>query len=196
MKKLLLTAVCVIALALGVSAQAPTPFSLYAGGALSLPSAPDGFKDGYKTGYHGLAGLGYKFGPAFQMVGKAEYHKFAFDFGGVSGIDGGDTRMLMFGGDGRFAFGLPAASIKPFAFAGAGIANIKQSSFGGNLLLAAGFTPTASESQSKMYYNFGAGVEMKVGPTMNLFVQGRYVNFATDGESTAFIPITLGLKFF
>jgi len=198
MKKSILTAVCIIVFALSVSAQAPAPFSLYAGGALSLPNAPDGFKDTFKTGYHGLVGLGYKMGPGFQLVGKVEYHKFSYDFGyvGISGVDGGDSKLWMFGGDGRFAFGLPAAPIKPFAFAGAGIANIKQSDFGGNLTLASSITPSFPESQNKAYYNLGAGVEFKAGPSFNLFVQGRYVSIATEGDNTTFIPITVGLKFF
>ena len=196
MKKPLLTAVCVIAFAFGVSAQVPTPFSLYAGGALSLPNAPDGFKDSFKTGFHGLVGLGYKMGPGFQLVGKAEYHKFAFDFTGLSGVDGGDNKMWMFGGDGRLALGLPAAPIKPFAFVGIGIANIKQSEFGGNPSLASSITPSFPESQNKIYYNLGGGVELKFGPSFNLFVEGRYVSIATEGDKTTFVPITVGLKFF
>ncbi|MCK4856721.1 MAG: porin family protein, partial [candidate division Zixibacteria bacterium] len=195
MKKPLLTAVCVIAFAFGVSAQVPTPFSLYAGGALSLPNAPDDFKDSFKTGYHGLVGLGYKMGPGFQLVGKAEYHKFAFDFAGLSGVDGGDSKMWMFGGDGRLAFDLPAAPIKPFAFVGIGIANIKQSEFGGNVTLATALNDALPDTQNKVYYNIGAGVELKAGPSFNLFVQGRYVSIATEGNSTSFIPITVGLKF-
>lgn len=196
MKKPLLTAVCVIAFAFGVSAQVPTPFSLYAGGALSLPNAPDDFKNSFKTGYHGLVGLGYKMGPGFQLVGKAEYHKFAFDFAGLSGVDGGDSRVWMFGSDGRLALGLPAAPIKPFVFAGIGIANIKQSEFGGNQFLATELNEALPDTQNKVYYNIGGGVELKFGPSLNLFVQGRYVSVATEGDKTTFVPITVGLKFF
>jgi len=198
MKKPLLTAVCVIAFAFGVSAQVPAPFSLYAGGALSLPNAPDDFKDSFKTGYHGLVGVGYKLGPGFQVVGKAEYHKFSynFDFAGLSDVDGGDSKMWMFGGDGRLALDLPAAPIKPFAFVGVGIANIKQSDFGGNVTLATALNDALPDTQNKVYYNIGAGVELKFGPSFNLFVQGRYVSIATEGDKTTFIPITVGLKFF
>lgn len=196
MKKPLLTAVCVIAFAFGVSAQVPTPFSLYAGGALSLPNAPDDFKDSFKTGFHGLVGLGYKMGPGFQLVGKAEYHKFAFDFTGLSGLDGGDSKMWMFGGDGRLAFGLPAAPIKPFVFGGVGLASIKYDDFGGNVTLATARNDALPDTQNKVYYNIGAGVELKAGPSFSLFAQGRYVSIATEGNSTSFIPITVGLKFF
>ncbi|TET93850.1 MAG: hypothetical protein E3J26_05600, partial [Candidatus Zixiibacteriota bacterium] len=168
MKKPLLTAVCVIAFAFGVSAQVPAPFSLYAGGALSLPNAPDDFKDSFKTGYHGLVGLGYKMGPGFQLVGKAEYHKFAFDFAGLSGVDGGDNKMWMFGGDGRLAFGLPAAPIKPFVFGGVGLASIKYDDIGGNLTLATELNDALPDAQNKVYYNIGAGVELKFGPSFNL----------------------------
>lgn len=196
MKQTLLTAACVIVLALGVSAQVPVPFSLYAGGAFSVPSSPDGFKDTYKTGYHGLVGLGYKMGPGFQAVGKIEYHTFSFDFSGVSGLDGGNSKMWLFGGDGRYAFGLPVAPVKPFVFGGFGLASIKYDDFGGNLTLATALNDALPDTQNKVYYNFGGGVELKAGPTFNLFAQARYVSIATEGSSTTFIPVTVGLKFF
>ncbi len=196
MKKSLLTAVCVTFFALGVSAQVPTPFSLYAGGAFSLPNAPDGFKDSFKTGYHGMVGFGYKMGPGFQLVGKAEYHKFSYDFAGLSEVNGGDSKMWLFGGDGRYSLDLPAAPVKPYAFAGVGLANIKQSEFGGDSSLASSFTPSFPKSKTKMYYNLGGGVELKSGPGFSLFIQGRYVSIATESNNTSFIPITVGLKFF
>lgn len=195
MKKSLLIVACVVILALSASAQVPNPFSFYAGGALSLPSSPDGFKNGFKTGYHGLVGAGYKMGPGFQLVGKVEYHTFAFDFAGLSGLDGGDSKMWLFGADGRFSFGLPAAPVKPFAFAGLGIANVKQSDITGSVL-GTSVNLSFPGSQNKLYYNFGGGVELKTGPSFSLFGQVRYVSIATEGSNTAFVPVTVGLKFF
>ncbi len=196
MKKALLTVVCMVVFVFGVSAQVPAPFSLYVGGALSLPNAPDDFKNSFKTGYHGLVGLGYKMGPGFQLVGKAEYHNFSFDFADLSGLEGGNSRVWMFGGDGRLALGLPAAPIRPFGFVGLGIANVKRSEFDGPLTLTAALNDALPDAQNKVYYNIGGGVELKFGPSLNLFVQGRYVSVATEGDNTTFVPITVGLKFF
>ncbi len=196
MKKLLFTTLFVLVFALGAMAQIPSPFSFYAGGALSLPNNPDGFKDTHKTGFHGMVGMGYKVGPGFQMVGKAEYHKFPFNFEGLDGVSGGSANMWLFGADGRFALGLPAAPVKPFVFAGAGLASVKQSDFTGNISLVSSLSVPLSEDQNKMYYNVGAGVEFKSGPGFSFFAQARYVNVATDVEHTVFIPITFGIKFF
>jgi opacity protein-like surface antigen len=195
-KKSFLTAACVIAFALGVSAQVPTPFSLYVGGALSLPNAPDGFKDSFKTGYHGLVGLGYKMGPGFQVVGKVEYHNFGYDFASLSGVEGGNTKMWLFGGDGRFALALPAAPIKPFVFAGIGIANVKQTEFSGDTSLISSLTTSFPKNQNKLYYNLGGGIELGGGPSFSIFAQVRYVSVSTETDKTSFVPITIGLKFF
>ncbi|MFQ6008980.1 MAG: outer membrane beta-barrel protein [Candidatus Zixiibacteriota bacterium] len=196
MKKSLIVFFSVSMLTLSAFAQVPTPFSLYAGGALSLPNSPDGFKDSFKTGYHGLVGLGYKMGPSFQLVGKVEYHNFGYDFASLSGVEGGNTRMWLFGGDGRFSLDLPAAPIKPFVFAGAGLANVKQSDFSGDLALISSLTPSYPESQNKLFYNLGGGVEFGGGPSFSIFAQFRYVSVSTEGDNTAFVPITVGLKFF
>ena len=80
MKKVLLIAFVLTVFALGAHATAPVPFSIYAGGAVSVPSSPDGFKDGFNTGYHGMIGAGYKALPLLQIVGKVEYHNFGFDW--------------------------------------------------------------------------------------------------------------------
>jgi opacity protein-like surface antigen len=196
MKKSLIVFFGVSMLTLSAFAQVPTPFSLYVGGALSLPNAPDGFKDSFKTGYHGLVGLGYKMGPGFQVVGKVEYHNFGSDFSSLSGVEGGNTKMWLFGGDARLALALPAAPIKPFVFAGAGLANVKQSDFTGDASLITSLTLSYPESQNKLYYNLGGGVELGGGPSFSIFAQVRYVSVSTEGDNTAFVPITIGLKFF
>ncbi|HWR81994.1 MAG TPA: outer membrane beta-barrel protein [Candidatus Deferrimicrobium sp.] len=196
MKTALVIGACLMAFALGASAQVPTPFSFYAGGALSLPNAPEGFKESFNSGYHGLVGIGYKLGPGFQLVGKAEYHKFSSDLSGFPGVDGGDANVWLFGGDGRLALGLPVAPIKPFGLLGFGLATIDQSDFSGPVTLIAAIPESYPDKQSKLYYNFGAGVEFKFGPAVNLFVQGRYVSVSSEGGSTGFVPVTVGLKFF
>jgi hypothetical protein len=55
---------------------------------------------------------------------------------------------------------------------------------------------TFPEKQNKLYYNIGAGVELGGGPAFAFFAQVRYVSIATSGNATAFVPITVGLKFF
>ena len=196
MKKLLLTLIVLIVFALGANAQVPSPFSFYAGGALSMPASPEGFDAAYKTGWHGMVGAGYKVMPALQIMGKAEYHTFGFDFGDDVGLEGGNYKVMMFGADGRFTINMPAAPVAPFVFGGAGLANVKMSEFEGPSLVTSVLNASLPEDQNKMYFNVGAGFEMKASPTIKLFAQARYVGIQTEGETTAFVPITLGLRFF
>ena len=103
--------------------------------------------------------------------------------------------MWMFGGDARYSFGLPAAPIKPFVLGGLGFANTSVSDFESSdpLVTALNFN---SESSTDLYWNLGAGVDFKTGPAWSLYGQIRYVSIATEGESSSFIPVTVGLKFF
>lgn len=200
MKRVLLAIALVFALTAAVSAQVPSsPFSLYVGGAVSMPQSPDGFKETYKTGYHGFAGVGFSFMPKMQLVGKVEYNTFSYDWdnnewAGLS--DGGSESMLMFGADARLSIGVPAAPFKPFLFGGGGFAHMKTEEFSGTDLLLATSVNSTIEDQTKPYFNVGAGAEFKMGPAMSFFAQARYVSVATEGESASFIPLSLGLKFF
>ena len=185
MKKLLILTVILAFVAMSASAQVSKPFNIYVGGGLSMPISPDGFKDAYKSGFHGMGAIGYNAGPGFQLMGKIEYHKFSLDIDNpLASIF--DMNFFMFGAAGKYAIGLPAAPIKPFVLGGAGFANISLS--GGD------------NSITEFYFEFGGGAEFKLGPAMNLFVMAKYVNVATSdlwvsGDATAFIPITVGLKF-
>lgn len=202
MRKLWMVLAILIAFAAGASAQVPSPFTVYAGGAFTMPTSSN-FSDNFKTGYHGFAGIGYKMAPNFQVIGKIEYHTFKFNFdqsalfAGLSGYSGGTNKMLMFGVDGRLSIGVPAAPISPYFLGGVGMANIKQSEFSGPTSLTLSvLNQLITESQNKVYFNIGAGMELGSGPAFSIFGQVRYVSIATDGESSGFIPISLGVRFF
>ena len=198
MKKALLVLGVLVLFAISASAQMPSkPFSLYAGGGMTMPMSPDAFKDMQKTGYHGMVGIGFNAMPALQVIGKIEYHAMAADNSIYSlmlstaenDIKGGTFTPLMFGADARYAFSLPAAPIAPFVIAGAGMARLSYSDVewtGGTM---------SFDSESKMYWNVGGGFEFKAGPAASLFVEARYVSIATDGEATSMLPISLGIKF-
>ncbi len=199
MKKLALALALLLTLTLSASAQTPSaPFSLYGGLGLTLPQSPDGWKDNYKTGYHFMAGIGFKVNPMLQVIGKAEYNTHKSEFGDLPGISGGDQKNLMFGVDGRLGFDMPAAPIVPFFIAGIGLAHLSWSDFEGSVPEEVGeFIASAMpDSETKFYFNVGGGVTLKSGPGFSLFLQGRYLSIATEGDSQASIPITVGVKFF
>jgi opacity protein-like surface antigen len=137
--------------------------------------------------------------PNLQVVGKVEYNRFGFDFddGSQSFLtDGGQQNTWLFGGDARMSFNLPASPIKPFAFAGAGMARISVSDFEGTDLVLTTAINDGLESVSEFYWNIGAGAEMKISPMVSFFAQARYINVATEGDALTWVPISLGLKFF
>lgn len=195
MKKAFLILGIVFVFALGASAQVPTPLSFYAGGAISLPTSPDGFNDGYNMGWHGTAGVGYKFAPLFQVMGKFEYHDFAANLEGLP-LDGGNAKVAMFGADARYSMNMPTFPLKPYFFGGGGLAHVKLDEYSGPSLMTSVLNVGLPYTQDKMYWNFGAGFDFKTGPAWGLFVQGRYVNIATEGEAISFIPVSVGVKFF
>jgi opacity protein-like surface antigen len=201
MKKVFFVIVAVLAMSAAASAQVPNPISLYFGGAISFPTAPDAFSEGYNTGWHGTAGVGYKFAPNFQVIGKIEYHRFSVDYDNdpllaTANIDGGQNNMWMFGADARYAFGLPAAPVTPYVIGGLGLANISFSEFDGVEPLATSLNDAYDGSQTDLYFNLGAGAELKTGPLWSLFAQIRYVSVQTEGDAASFVPFTLGVKFF
>jgi hypothetical protein len=194
MKKLFMI-LAITLLATSVSAQVSVPVSAYLGGAMSVPASTD-FNSAWKWGYHGWAGVGYKMAAGLQVTGKVEYHNFFFDMMDYVGVEGGNTKVWMYGVDGRYKLNLPAFPIKPFVLAGAGIARVSWDDFEGTSLIASTLNATVPDPQSKMYYNFGGGLELMALPTFGLFAEARYVSIGTDGERMNFVPMSLGLRFF
>ncbi len=199
MKKLALALIVLLTFALSASAQTPSaPFSLYAGGGLTLNQSPDIFKDNWKTGVHFMGGIGFKMHPMFQVVGKVEYNTHKSELADLAGFSGGTVKTLMFGVDGRMGFDVPSAPISPFFLGGIGLARSSRDDFVGELAEGTGTydPPESVDSNTDFYFNVGGGVTLKSGPGFSLFIQGRYLSIATDEESTVTIPITAGVKFF
>jgi opacity protein-like surface antigen len=204
MKKIILTALVALFLMSAVSmAQVSTPglpFSVYAGGALSLPSSPSSFSDGWKMGYHGMLGVGFNVAPRVQIIPKLEYHKFGSDLSSYAGplLDGGGFKSLMFGADARLNLGAPVLPIKPYALGGIGMANVSYDDFTSSdpLVQAALNSGINGASTTQFYFNIGAGAEFTLAPKASLFVQARYVSISGDGGSVGYIPLTVGLKLF
>lgn len=200
MKKLFMILAILIAFGASASAQVPSsPVSFYAGGALSIPTAPDGFKDSFKNGYHGLIGVGYDVSPMFELVGKVEYHSFSFDFdeAGMDGYSGGTNKMWMYGADAKWNPSVPSLPFSPYVLGGLGFATFEQSEFDGPASLGLSLlNEMIPESQTEFYWNLGGGVNLATSPVLSLFAQARYVSIQTEGESSSFIPVSVGVKFF
>ncbi|UCE24779.1 MAG: outer membrane beta-barrel protein [Candidatus Zixiibacteriota bacterium] len=195
MKKVLFITIAVLLAALSSYAQVPAkPFNLYAGGGLTLGSAPQEFTDYHKEGYHLMGGLGLNLIPLIQFVGKVEYHSFSKDFNeffpSITDLDGGTRRILMLGVDARLGADVPTAPITPFLFAGLGLASISES----DLQTAVEIAVDEYDSETELYINLGGGIEFKFLQVLNVFVQGKYVNIKQAGDNLVVIPVTVGIK--
>lgn len=197
MRKFTLTLLVLFGVAAIAGAQVPSPFSFYGGGLLSFPNEPTGFKDAYNNGFHGMAAVGYKAAPIAQLVGKVEYHHFGFDTDQLDGVSSGAQSVWMYGADLRIGLNIPASPIKPYVLGGLGMARVSFAQFEGtDLALTTAMNSSLPDPQSKLYYNFGGGLEFKLAPMASFFAQLRYVRISTDNEPTSYVPLTVGLKLF
>lgn len=194
MKRVVLTIAMILALTVGVAAQddATKMWNFYLGAGAALPTGDLG--DGWNLGLHGTGAFGYVVGPGFQILGKIEYHTFGIDDGGLSGVDGGSFNALMFGGAARYNFPTENSKISPFILGGLGIASATISDLTVDDPILGPMT-FKFESETKLYIEVGAGLDIASGETMSFFVQGRYVSIQTEGSAAAYIPFTFGLKF-
>ncbi|MEE9443623.1 MAG: outer membrane beta-barrel protein [candidate division Zixibacteria bacterium] len=195
MKKLVLTLTVIMLCAGLASAQISKPFNVYVGGGLGMVQGDVGTL--YKTGYHGVAAVGFNAAPMIQFIGKVEYHSFGSDMAPTLGIGlDGSQRNLMFGGAAKLQPSLPAFPLKVYGLAGIGMASVQAPDLVIVNLITSEQVTITPPSQSKMYFEIGAGAELPAGPSLSMFAMVRYVSISQEGGgSFNYIPITVGLKF-
>jgi opacity protein-like surface antigen len=203
-KKVLWMVTLVLIMALAVNAQdAEKKVNLYLGAGAGLPMGD--FGDAYGTGLHGMGAVGFKVAPTFQIRGKVEFHTFGMDeafrnslaeffgTGTVSNVDGGGANFIMFGGDAKYNFPMENSKFSPYLVGGLGMAAISAKDI--TFTDDDGSQTLETESETKVYFEVGAGFEIASGEAMSFFVQGRYVSVSTEGSSSSFLPFTVGLRF-
>jgi hypothetical protein len=155
------------------------------GGGLTLPLGD--FGDAASTGFHGLAAVGFQ--PANLPVGfqvDGMYQRFGVqdapdDFDGNTQLIQGTANVV-------YTFTTAEAStFHPYLIGGVGLYNFKPT--GDDLQALVG-----DESVTDFGINAGAGFDFQAG-NVGLFVEGRFHNVFTEGESSNFIPITVGVRF-
>jgi len=172
------------------------PASSNVGGSLK-----DAYGPGYGAGAHFDIGL---IGWSFRLSGdylsfSPDNAKFQQILAGLLGnsasgytIDGG--KITIWSGSVNAKMGiLPLPLIQPYLTGGIGFANIKAD---GATVTYQGTpigNPPGVPSQTKTLFDVGAGVDFKVGIT--LFVELRYTWILTDGETTTYLPVMLGITF-
>ena len=205
MKKALLVSAMVLLFAAGGFAQEMKP-AIYIGGGLSMPMSPDIFKDNWKMGFHGGAGVGFQVHPMFEIIGRAHYNMFSMDLdeyiktlaeAAGATIDGGSYKALEVMADVKFLIPIAPegedAPFQPFLLGGVGIVN--QSISDVDVTTETETYTITVESQTDLAFGFGAGFEYMASPKASIFVEGKYTMIQTEGETTAYVPIRVGLKY-
>ncbi len=155
------------------------------GGGLTMPLGD--FGDFASTGWHGLAAVGFQ--PANLPVGfqiDGMYQRLGVedapdDFDGNTQVIQGTANVV-------YTFTTAEEStFHPYLIGGVGMYNFKPT--GDDLEALVG-----DESETDFGINAGAGFDFQAG-AVGLFVEGRFHNVFTEGESTNFIPITVGIRF-
>lgn len=199
MKQTLILVITAVLLITGSIASAPLPIKLYAGAGITKPTSMSDLEDGWKDGFNVMGGIGLGIFPVVDIVGKVEYHEIDLDWDALNlpenirNIFGNDLRLLMVGIEARYELGIPTSTLKPFIFAGVGMARMTYSSIVNPIMLV-GVNELALSNQNKTYINYGAGLSFSMGPLFDIFLQIQQVKVTTENKTSTLFPITLGIK--
>lgn len=176
-RSLFITALAGLALiSLPFEARAQNPVQLGIAGGLSLPTSD--LSDIVDLGFNGTVTVGMT--PALIPLGiriDGAINQFAIK----DELADGNARFLSV--TGNLVYKIPGAMVSPYLIGGAGLYNV-------NIEVA----PFGSESENKFGWNVGAGINMPLSG-FSTFIEARYNQVQTDGESVKFIPITFGILF-
>lgn len=164
-------------------AQGGAKFSL--GGGVTLPLGD--FGDAVGTGFHGLAAVSFVptgFPLGIQIDGM--YQRFGTEDDPLLGDLDANFRILQGTANAVYKFQTSEETkVRPYLIGGVGLYNGK--------LSGDDIPDSFEESETDFGINAGAGFDFQAG-AVGLFVEGRFHNVFSDGESTNFIPITLGVR--
>ena len=174
--------------------------SFQAGGGPAIPSTPEGFTQIYKTGWSIAGGMGFIISPLVVLTGSVEYSRFPFDdadfvrlFGfSNSGyvISGGDRSIITATMNTRFLLSRNRNMVCPYFVAGIGFAHFSQAE-----ATVAGFSPIiGAHSESAVLIHGGGGIDIPASDHVSLFLEGRYDLALIQMNTTAFWPISAGIR--
>ena len=196
---------CVLLTIVAITSLAWSQPELYLGGGVAFPAGPSTFKDYWKMGYNGTAGIGFSFAPGLSAIFTASYSSFPIDESGIIAkagipsaasvnVDGGTVTALDFAGNIKYSFMPKGTSL--YVVASAGYFSMSASdvtvkvSYGGNSTTVTVKTNTESAFSTSI----GAGVDVPVGAKIGIFIEGRYAIAFTSDESTSYIPVKAGVR--
>ncbi len=162
-------------------------------------------KDAYGTGWGGGAHVDLSF-LVFSFRLSGDYLTYALDadrfrksyeetFGAAVSqisIDGGGLRILSVSANGKLQL-TPLPVVSPYVTGGAGLAWLTLDETTTSIAGVRGRTFPSGSQSAKSTFNLGAGADISIG--IDLFVEVRHVWILTDGETSTYVPVTVGLTF-
>lgn len=213
MKRIPLVCTCILVLALAVPAFAIGPsVAVGAHANFTLSNLPGpatagatSLKDVYGLGIGGGLHLDVNLMVlSFRLSGdylhySLDQDKFRDSFRPLFGnsvsqlsIDGGGLGIYTLTANGKMNI-LPLPIVTPYLTGGVGLAWLSRDEVKTSISGVGGAT-TPSETQSaRTVINLGAGVDFQLGITF--FVEAKYAWIFTEGESSSYVPLTIGVSF-
>lgn len=212
MKRIPILLAFVVMLSAPLMAAGPLGFGLHATGATLR--APDPLGDVYGGGFGGGAHVDLNIIPLINLKFSGDYMTFSPDLGkygevaavlaanagkvpkgtpaSLFNVDGGRFSVLAFSVNGKFGLGLPL--ISPYATLGGGMATTSITDvhvqYQGQRM---GVIP-GLQGETKTTANIGIGADLNL-IALKLYAEAKYVWIFTSGETTGYIPITVGVTF-
>ena len=193
MKKAIALAVF-MATALSAWAQpAQSKVSLQLGGGSNMPTGD--LRHGWGVGLGVGATINFNLAGGFTLFGDIRHSSFpidARDWGlpDDASIDGGTLAITSFFAGAKYVFDLSGA-LSLYGLAGGGMGIISASD------LTATFDHSSEhisfESSTKPGFAFGGGLVFHINPKVGVFGEIRLVTIFTEGSSTTFAPVFLGV---
>jgi len=208
-------AALLLLLSVPTTAQENSKLYFLVSGGISQPEAPAFFQDTWKDGTSFGAGAGYRITPHLSFQGLVNYDEFDFDSAGVTamildGVDlgplaefvdidisGGSASVLSLSGELKASLKEDPDRVSPYVTIGAGVADVKLSdtTFKTSIFgIEVDEMQIEGASETAAIATAGLGLDMPIGERVGAFVEGRYQKTLTEGDSTDFGSLRVGVR--
>ncbi len=182
-------------------AQTKASTNLFFNAGLAFPSMPKDFSNYWETGFNFGAGVGFPLSESITLIGAIDYNTFPLNkdnflkaFGlsgkGVS-LTGGATSIISVSGNFKLLLNITQNTVAPYVILGLGYFYLSDADV--TLGYQSHSESLKGTSESAFILLPGVGIQIPIGAT-ELFIEGRYNLAFTNNESTAYIPIKLGIQ--
>jgi opacity protein-like surface antigen len=171
-------------------------------GGMAFPTSPSEFSSYWSSGYNVGGGMSYYLFPFIEVRGQVEYAEFQLDAvtileeaeipPGLVTITGGEVSGLFLSGVLKILPLPDAPIVRPYGLVGGGFAALSVSDV---MVSALGVSESVSGASEKAAMAIvGAGIDIVVSPSVDLFLEGRYIITYTEDEQLHLLPASFGIR--